>query len=391
MFHRQIKLPDKYSFFLFGARATGKTTLLTSLYQPENTLFIDLLDLNEELRFIRDPERLSRIIDELPPDYNRIIIDEIQRVPSLLDVVHRKIEQRNREEKPLQFIMTGSSARKLKRGAANLLAGRAFVYHLFPLTTRELGDQFDLQECLEYGSLPNITNIDVPSLKLRYLESYAQTYLKEEIWNEQIIRKLAPFSNFLDIAAQMNGKILNYSKIARDIHVDTKTVQSYYQILEDTLLGFSVLPFHRSVRKRQTMLPKFYFFDTGIKRALDHTLTVPLLSQTYAYGEAFEHWILIEMIRANQYYKRDYNFYYFKTHDGAEIDIIIERPGKAYALVEVKSSPRFDLTMIKHLTTLAKDIVPADCYLLSQDKTPQKIGSVTALHWLDGLKELSLF
>ncbi len=300
------------------------------------------------------------------------------------------MEERKRKRSSLQFVMTGSSARKIKRGAANLLAGRAFVYHLFPFTSKELKNRFNLRKSLEYGSLPQVTSIKDDSLKARYLESYGQTYLKEEVWNEQIIRKLEPFSNFLEIAAQMNGKVLNYSKIARDIHADTKTVQSYFQILEDTLLGFSLQPFHRSVRKRQTTGPKFYFFDTGIKRALERTLTVPLLPQTYAFGSAFEHWVLLEMLRANEYYKRDYKFFYLKTHDGAEIDLVIERPGKPYALVEIKSAETMDVHMAKHLLSFIKDISPSEGYILSQDKTPQKIKSIKALYWLDGLKELQL-
>ncbi|MFQ5628705.1 MAG: ATP-binding protein, partial [bacterium] len=198
---------------------------------------------------------------------------------------HRILDERKRKNAaPIQFIMTGSSARKLKRGAANLLAGRAFVYHLFPLTAQELKGDFELRTALEFGSLPEVWNLKEKDLAIRYLEAFSRTYLKEEVWNEQIIRKLEPFSYFLEVAAQMNGKVLNFSKIARDIGVDTKTVQSYFQILEDTLLGFLVPPFHRSVRKRQLTNPKFYFFDAGVKRALERTLTVSLLPQTYAFG-----------------------------------------------------------------------------------------------------------
>lgn len=390
MFHRIIKIPAKHSFFLFGARGTGKTTLLHHTCPPKSTVFVDLLDLQQETSFIRDPERFGRFIDALPPSIQTVVVDEIQRVPRLLDVIHRKLEERKRKGTPLQFIMTGSSARKLKRGAANLLAGRAFVYHLFPLTADELEGVFDLQTALEYGSLPEVWNLKEQDLIIRYLEAYSRTYLKEEVWNEQIIRKLEPFSYFLEVAAQMNGRVLNFSKIARDIGVDTKTVQSYFQILEDTLLGFVLPPFHRSLRKRQLTSPKFYFFDTGVKRALDRTLTVPLLPQTYGFGEAFEHFVFLEMQRHNEYKKRDYRFSYLRTHDGAEVDFVVERPGKPIALVEIKSATQIQPSMVKHLESFCREFSACEPYLLSLDSTPQKIGPVRALYWKQGLRALGL-
>lgn len=390
MFHRIINLPQTHSFFLFGARGTGKTTLLRHLCPPESTVFVDLLNLEQETGFIRDPERFGRLIDGLSPAIRVVVVDEIQRVPRLLDVIHRKLEERKRRGTPLQFIMTGSSARKLKRGAANLLAGRAFVYHLFPLTTTELQNVFDLQTALENGTLPEAWNLKEKETIVRYLEAYSRTYLKEEIWNEQIIRKLEPFSYFLEVAAQTNGKVLNFSKIARDIGVDTKTVQSYFQILEDTLLGYFLPSFHRSVRKRQLTNPKFYFFDTGVKRALERSLTVPLLPQTYAFGEAFEHFVFLEMQRRNEYQKRDYRFSYLQTHDGAEVDFVIERPGRPIALVEIKSASRIEPSMAKHLQRFCGDLGDCEAYLLSLDSTPQKLGLVHALPWEQGLQALGL-
>lgn len=390
MFHRTINLPQKQSYFLFGARGTGKTTLLHLLCPEETTVFVDLLDLEQETGFIRDPERFARLIDGLSPATRTVVVDEIQRVPRLLDIIHRKIEERKRMGAPLQFIMTGSSARKLKRGAANLLAGRAFVYHLFPLTATELQDVFDLQTALEHGTLPEVWNLEGKEDTIRYLEAYSRIYLKEEIWNEQIVRKLEPFSYFLEIAAQMNGRVLNFSRIGRDIGVDTKTVQSYFHILEDTLVGFFLPSFHKSVRKRQLTNPKFYFFDTGVKRALERTLTVPLLPQTYGFGEAFEHFVFLEMQRRNEYGKHDFRFSYLQTHDGAEVDFILERPGKPLALVEVKSTTRVEPSMARHLERFCGDFEACEAYLLSLDTTPQKFGHVHALPWEEGLHRLGL-
>lgn len=386
MIHRILRPPQEHSFFLFGARGTGKTTLLHALFKKEDSLLIDLLDLEQETQFLRDPERLGRLVDELPPRCKRVVLDEVQKVPRLLEVVHRKLEERKRKGRPLQFIMTGSSARKLKRGATNLLAGRAFVFHLFPLTCPELGSRFDLQTALEYGTLPEAWCLQEKNLKARYLEAYSRTYLKEEIWNEQVVRKLEPFGSFLEVAAQMNGEIVNYTKIARDVGADTKTVQSYFQILEDTLVGFSVPAYHRSLRKRQVTNPKFYFFDTGVKRALDRTLTVPLLPQTSAFGNAFEHFVFLELARRSEYLNRNFRFFYIKTHDGAEIDLVIERPGLPLALVEIKSTKRADPKDAKHLETFSRELAHSKAYLLSLDPTPEKIKHVRALPWEEGIE-----
>jgi predicted AAA+ superfamily ATPase len=203
-----------------------------------------------------------------------------------------------------------------------------------------------------------------------------------------MIRKIEPFSNFLEVAAQMNGEVLNYTKIARDIGVDTKSVQAYYQILEDTLLGFRVPAYRCSIRKRQLTNPKFYLFDTGIKRALDRTLTVSLLPQTYAFGNAFEHFLILEMHRLNEYQKLDFRFSYLKTHDGAEIDLIIERPGKPIALVEIKSTQRVTPQMIKHLETFSKEFSQCHACLLSLDEKTQKFGRVQSFPWQSGLEYL---
>lgn len=389
MFNRIVNTSETHSFFMFGARGTGKSSYITQRYSGPNILLIDLLNPDEETALLKAPHLLVERIQGHGPILQRVIIDEVQKLPKLLDLVHQQIEESKREGHPLQFILTGSSARKLRRGAANLLAGRAFMYHLYPLTLQELGSSFDLTQVLQYGSLPAIYSYDHAGDKRLYLETYARTYLKEEIWNEQIVRKLEPFANFLEVAAQCNGNILNFSKVGRDIGVDTKTVQSYYQILEDTLVGFMLPPYHRSVRKRQTTSPKFYFFDTGVKRALDGTLTVDLLPQTYAFGDAFEHLVLLELWRASSYQHNDFRFFYFRTHDDAEIDLVIERPGKPPALVEIKSSDSVTAEDIKPLERIAKDFGPCECLCLSRDKQRRQVGNVLILPWQEGLTHLA--
>ncbi len=372
------------NFFLFGARGTGKTTFLQRRFQHQRALWIDLLDPDQEDRYSRRPNELAEQISARS-DIEWVVVDEIQKVPKLLDVIHGQIER-----KDVGFAMTGSSARRLKSETTNLLAGRAFVYNLYPLTHVELGEGFDLGQALEFGTLPGLLRFSSDEERNAFLRAYALTYLKEEVWAEHLLRKLDPFRSFLEVAAQCNGQVVNYSNVARDVGVDVKTVQSYFQILEDTLLGFMLEPFGRSVRRRQGRAPKFYLFDAGVKRALDRTLTVELRPGTYAFGMAFEHFLIIEMMRLNAYGQRDFRFSYLRTKDGAEIDLIAERPGRPPALIEIKSSERVDERDTRGLEGFLKDIPGAEGFCLSRDPVARKIGSVRALHWREGLVEMGL-
>ena len=382
MINRLINLLLSNSFFIFGPRGTGKSTWLREKFQNIPHLYIDLLIPDEEERFTKNPSTLLNQIESLEAEW--IVIDEIQKCPKLLDVVHLGIERHKKK-----FALTGSSARKLKRGSANLLAGRAFVFHFFPFTHLELKTLFNTEDVLHWGTLPKIFNLDDSADKMRYLRSYSQTYLKEEIVAEQVVRKLDPFRHFLEIAAQQNAEILNYSNIARDVGVDTVTVQSYFQILEDTLMGFLLQPYHQSLRKRQRTNPKFYFFDTGVKRALAGQLTVELQPGSYGYGKAFEHFLITECVRLNDIFEKDYRFSYLRTKDDAEIDLIIERPDKMTLLIEIKSSKSADERDTKTLATFQKDWKgPVQSYCFSQDPTPKVINGVRCLPWQKGIQEI---
>jgi predicted AAA+ superfamily ATPase len=386
MIQRSIIPSKATSFFLFGARGTGKSTLLKHIFQDrEAVLWIDLLDPEEEDRYSRRPSELAERLDVAPERHQWVVIDEIQKVPRLLDVVHSRIEGY-----ATKFAMTGSSARRLKREGTNLLAGRALVHSLFPLTHRELGSDFDLDSALALGTLPGLLNFKSSEERSAFLRAYALTYLKEEVWAEHLVRKLDPFRRFIEIAAQCNGEIINFTNIARDVGADTKTVQSYFEILEDTLVGFLLDPFHRSVRKRQRHAPKFYLFDPGVRRALDRTLTVELRPGTYAYGRAFEHFVVVEALRLSAYRQNDFRFSYLRTKDGAEIDLIVERPAASAALLEIKSTDHVTERDTKAVDRLAADIPRAEAYCLSRDPVARRIGSVIALPWQDGLKEIGL-
>lgn len=383
MLNRLLKLPQHQHFFLFGARGTGKSTLLQQQFSPEKAVFINLLDPEQESRFARQPNDLVAIAKSLPQTCTHLVIDEIQKLPKLLDVVHFLVESK----RPQSLVLTGSSARKLRRGGANLLAGRAFVYSLYPFSCLELGPHFDLMEALSYGTLPRLQEFSVAEEKIKYLHSYANTYLKEEVWAEQFIKQLDPFRRFLEVAAQSNGKIINFSNIARDVGVTDNTVKEYFSILEDTLLGFFLEPFHHSFRKRLQARPKFYFFDTGVTRALSHSLRMPLQMQTYAYGEAFEHFIILECMKLASYYELDFRFSYLATKDDAEVDLLVERPGQKTLLIEIKSTTQVQPQQVKTLEILAKDLGQAEAVCFSQDPFQKQYGTVSIYPWHEGIKQ----
>ena len=384
MVNRLARLSRSQSFFILGPRGVGKSTLIRSRYflQKKSILYIDLLNPNLEDQYRLNPNVLKQQI-LAHSKLKWVVIDEVQKLPRLLDVVHELIESTS-----IKFILSGSSARKLKRGGANLLAGRAFMFYLYPFTSFELKESFNLKKSLQWGMLPQIFKFKSNQDRKEYLKSYTLTYLKEEIQIEQIVRKLTPFRKFLEISAQMNGKIINFSKIASDIGVDTTTVQNYYSILEDTLIGFYLRAYHTSVRKSQRLSPKFYLFDTGVCRALKRTLDLPLLPQTYDYGEAFEHFVILEIIKLSEYYRKDWNFFYLRTKDGAEIDLIIERPNQKTICIEIKSSDKITQHDIKALNSLGESIPHSTLYCFSRDTQRKKIQNTYCLEWREGLKKI---
>lgn len=379
MFHRIINTSKSQSFFLFGARGTGKSTYLRNHFS-QNAFYINLLEETAFLRYGRNADLLIADLKNIPKLHD-VIIDEIQKLPRLLDVIHHLIETEKR-----RFILTGSSARKLKRGHANLLAGRAFHYYLYPMTSWELDSEFDLSLILKWGSLPRIFSLSDED-KEEFLRSYAQTYLKEEILEEQIVRNGMSFRNYLEIAAQENGKTINFSKIARDVNVDTKTIQNYFQILEDTMLGFFLPAFHQSIRKSVKLQPKFYLFDLGVKRALALELKSDLVPRTSAYGFAFEHFLIAEIFRINSYTRSDFSLFHYQTTSGGEIDLVLKR-GKEIIAVEIKSSNHPDMVEVAKLKKVAEDIGAQKVFYVSLDQNSSTINGVNCIHWLQLLNIL---
>lgn len=378
--NRELKLDMQESCFLLGPRGTGKSTLLEQYFNKKNALWIDLLKASEEEKYARNPDTLLAEVAALSQDKTHIIIDEIQKVPRLLDVVHYLIEHTQK-----YFILSGSSARKIKNNAANLLAGRAFVYHLAPFTFTELGEKFQLENALSWGMLPKIQQYQNDLKKKNFLQAYARTYLKEEVWLEQLIRNLDPFRCFLEVAAQSNGKIINYSNIARDVNVDYKTVENYYSILEDTLLGFFVHAYSGSFRKQINQAPKFYFFDVGVTRSLARMLSVSPREKTNYYGDLFEHFIIIEIKKFIEYYQNEYRISYLRTKTDLELDLIVDRPQQKKLLIEIKSNHDVQEQQLNNFNSLIAEFPDCEAICLSRDTNKKKFGKIIVWPWQEGI------
>ena len=347
----------------------------------ENGFYINLLKPAEQERYSLNPNLLFQQAQLIKDSW--IIIDEVQKVPKLLDVVHDIIETYK-----VKFALTGSSSRKLKRGGANLLAGRAVTFSLFPLTHLELQTHFNLENALRFGTLPKLLEFDTlpdPTAKIRYLNSYVYTYIKEEILVEQLVRNLDPFRLFLPLAAQMEGEPLNYSKIAKQSGVEHKTIQNYYQILVETHLGSFIEPYHRSVRRVQTQSPKFYFFDPGVKNAIEKKLTNTLIAKTSEYGRQFESWFINECLRINSYLETEFSFSYLRTKDDAEIDLVVEKPNGEIILIEIKSSTIIFDSHLKHLRHFKSSFPTAKFICACQVPMPEKRDHILVLPWQEAI------
>jgi predicted AAA+ superfamily ATPase len=390
MVRRLFKPPQRQSYLLFGARGTGKTTLLEKEYSlnpvpPESVIFIDLLDPDQEEVFSRNPNRLKDMIAEKKAVLKRVIIDEVQKVPKILDVVHSCIEK----NKQIQFILTGSSARKLKHGGGNLLAGRAASFRMHPFTFLECPNGNDLLEILTWGTLPKLFEFDNKIEKQRFLRSYVQTYLKQEIQLEQLVKNIVSFREFLEFAGQTNGEIINFANIAGRSGVDEKTVARYFEILIDTLVGHMLEPFNESIREKQSKKPKFYIFDVGVSRQMNHMLDSKLVPGSSEYGKLFEQMIICECFRLNDYFEKDYQLSYLRTADGAEIDLIVKKSKNKKILIEIKSSSQIQPADYRHLLSLGKDIPHSEKWVISTEKyARQTEDKVRILPWQMALKEL---
>jgi len=375
IFNRILKLPlaGTASIFLFGPRGTGKTSWLKA-HLPQ-ALYFDLLDFNTYSMLAANPNRLDQLI---PPTYaDWIIIDEVQRVPELLNEVHRLIEH-----KKYKFILTGSSARNLRKSGVNLLAGRALKYQMHPLVIQEIETQFHLEQVLRYGLLPASIGHDDPK---KYLESYVQTYVREEVLQEGLTRNIGAFARFLEVARIWQGQVLNASEIARELSVNRLTVANYFDILEDLLLSIRISSFAQRAKRKIIAHQKFYFFDAGVYATLRPK--GPLDSPEESDGATLETVFLQSLRAINDYYELGYTIHFWRTIAGEEVDFVIYGPRGLYAF-EIKRSSQITGKSLKGLKSFGDDYPEAKLFILFLGTQKEYHGDVTAMPFVQALREL---
>ncbi|PIS48072.1 MAG: ATPase [Elusimicrobia bacterium CG08_land_8_20_14_0_20_51_18] len=380
MIKRRLNPPLNKSFFLFGPRQTGKSTLVKSVFNEKDSLYYNLLKSDEYMRLVSRPSVFREEVLTAPAGKKYVIVDEIQRIPEILNEIHYILES---VSDPPVFCMTGSSARKLKRGGANLLAGRAWTFYLHPFTHAELGRSFSLEKALRTGTLPPAYLENDAESSGRTLKSYVDTYLKEEVGAEALVRNLDRFARFLPVAASENGNILNFSAIAQATGLTYKTVQEYFQILQDTLMGFFLTPFAGSPGRQVVKHPKFYFFDTGVQRAASGRLSVEPQRGTREYGFLFEHFVICEILRFISYGENDYSAHFYRTKSGAEVDLVIETPEKKIFAIEIKSSGSPENHGLNGLKSFSEIFPKAELYCVSTADKGRKIGKINIIPWQD--------
>jgi uncharacterized protein len=361
------KLLSQKSHFLFGPRQTGKTFLIRQTLKAARVY--DLLDSSVYLTLSRNP---GRIAEELDPHDRLVVIDEIQRIPELLNEVHRLIEERG-----VRFLLTGSSARKLRRGGVNLLGGRARTRYLHPLTSRELGGHFDLKRVVRNGLLPAIYFSDDPHEDLK---AYAGTYLQQEIVAEGAVRNIPAFSRFLRIAALCNSSIVNFTNVANDAQVARTTVYEYFEILKDTLIIRELAAWRKSKKRKPLASSKYYFFDTGVTAALQER---EFRLGTPEFGEAFETYIMHELTCYRDYVSGE-PLSYWRSTSGFEVDFIIGD----HTAVEVKAKETIAASDLKSLHALAEENKLKRYLCVSLETRRRRAGEVTILPYLEFLDSL---
>lgn len=373
MLSRLFKIQDAEteSVFFFGARQTGKTTLLKNLFP--NTRYYDLLKSDEFERLSRKPSLLREELINIPSD-ELIIIDEIQKLPTLLDEVHWLITNCG-----LRFILTGSSARKLRRGGVNLLGGRALQNNFYPLVSTEIPD-FDLDRAVNNGMIPRHYLIHDATKRIR---GYVGNYLQSEIIEEARVRNLAAFNRFLEAASLTSGEMLVYSNVAADCGVSSVTVKSYFEILEDTLFGYTIPAYTKTKKRKLIQAPRFYLFDVGITNYLLHRSHLQQGSPEY--GHAFEHLVIQELIAYLGYQQRQEEISYWRTSSGTEIDVVL---GDAKVGIEIKSSKELRNKQLKGLKSFGDDYPEARLIAVSLDKYRRFVDNIEIIPALEFFADL---
>jgi uncharacterized protein len=379
MFARALSLPTR-SFFLFGPRGTGKTTWLRSMLP--NALWFNLLLDREHVRLLRDPDSFRQEV-EARPRGSWVVVDEIQKLPSLLNDIHDMLAASPRRWK---FALTGSSARKLKRAETNLLAGRVIVRRFFPLTAAESGFRFGVDDLLRFGNLPLVRSERSVRGRVDLLEAYVETYLAQEIRAEALVRNLESFVRFLEVVALANGQVTNVASIARDAAIARPTVQGHFDVLVDTLIGAWLPAFRPRAKVKEVQHPKFYLFDPGVVRALGKRLREPL--DTTERGALLETLVFHELRAHVAYGGAGGEFSYWRTPSGSEVDFVWSR-GRARVGIEVKTTARWRAEDARSLKDLHREGLLSHCFGVYLGDRALQDGPVTVLPYLDFVRALA--
>ena len=378
MFERSFGRPleSRKSFFLFGPRGKGKTTWLK--HRLPEALFVNLLQSEFYNRLTANPGYLRQLV---PPGHTGwTIIDEVQRIPALLNEVHDLIETREQ-----RFVLTGSSARTLRRKGVNLLAGRALTYRMHPLTVAEQGDAFNLRDSLQLGHLPARFSESDPG---KYLKDYVQTYLREEVMQEGLTRNIGHFSRFLEVASFSQGATVNISAAAREAQINRPVAENYFSVLEDLLIAVRLPVFSRKAKRKLITQTKFYFFDVGVYRSIRPV--GPLDSDAEFDGPALETLVFQELRAVNDYHGLDYKIHFWRTRSGLEVDFVLYGPNGLLA-IEVKRSTQIQSRDTRSLREFRKDYPPAQCFVFYGGPSPLYMDGVTVLpieHALGDLRRI---
>ena len=375
VFERLIKKPleSRKSFFLFGPRGTGKTTWLK--HRLPEALFVNLLQSEYYNRLSANPGHLRQLI---PPDHTGwTVIDEVQRIPALLNEVHDLIEARG-----LVFVLTGSSARTLRRREVNLLAGRALTYRMHPLTAVEQQEAFNLRDSVQLGHLPARFSESDPA---KYLKDYVQTYLREEVMQESLTRNIGHFAHFLEAASFSQGATINISAVAREAHIERSVAENYFSILEDLLIAVRLPVFSRKAKRKLISQKKFYFFDAGVFRAIRPV--GPLDSDAEIDGPALATLVLQELRAVNDYYEYGYQLFFWRTRSSLEVDFVLYGP-RGLLAIEIKRSTQIQPKDTRALREFKRDYPPAKCFVFYGGPSPVYMDDITVLPVEHALRNL---
>jgi predicted AAA+ superfamily ATPase len=387
MYNRILKIPPHLPIILMGPRQTGKSTFLRNFLKNQKVFYVDLLVNEIYRRYEKDPDQLKdEILFKLKNEkITHVVIDEVQKVPDILNVIHALIEKKL----SIQIILTGSSARKLKKVKANFLGGRAILLKMFPFTYGEIENDFQLDSFLQFGSICGIFDglSEDKETKILKLKSYYETYVKDEVLSEGLIRQLPPFHRFLDLTAHLATEIVSFANIAREAHVAENTIKNYYQILEETYLGFFLPAYDVALKRSLSLHPKFYFFDNGLNNCMAERLRDPLSPEIK--GKLFEQWIINEVRMYLSYHNKEGTLYFWRTQGGHEVDLIYSKGHKLKLAIEIKFKKNLERKDFSGLNKIKEDYPKLECILIynGPNSYEDENNNVVVLPWKEFLTE----